>query len=38
LLSKISQSQATIAWKLEARWKQSFKTADRLAAILAEIQ
>ncbi len=24
--------------KLEARWKQSFKTADRLAAILAEMQ
>ena len=24
--------------KLEARWKQSFKTADRLAAILAELQ
>ncbi|MCX6570954.1 MAG: O-antigen ligase family protein [Candidatus Aminicenantes bacterium] len=26
------------AAKLEARWKQSFKTADRLAAILAEMQ
>jgi O-antigen ligase len=26
------------AAKLEARWKQSFKTADRLAAILAELQ
>jgi len=24
--------------KLEARWKQSFKTADRLTAILAELQ
>jgi O-antigen ligase len=24
--------------KLEARWKQSFKTADRLAAVLAELQ
>ena len=26
------------AAKLEARWKQSFKTADRLAAVLAEFQ
>jgi hypothetical protein len=26
------------AAKLEARWKQSFQTTDRLAAILAELQ
>lgn len=38
LYRKIIARDPGFGAKLEARWKQSFKTADRLAAILAELQ
>ena len=38
LYRKIIARDPAFAAKLEARWKQSFQTTDRLAAVLAEIQ